>query len=346
MKRFIGFIALSFLICVVAGQTWVLGQDKVERRDKKAGSINVSGKILEESAAGVRIKPQGLGKEETIPSSDIVRVTYADMPANASLALGKLAPDEANRNYPVLLKGYEGVQALPELKSAPPGARRYIDYRVASLRAYAADGDEQLKEAAKGLADFAAANPDSWEYPHAVRQLARLQADMGDYAAAAKTFETLKAAPNLPAEFRQEAIAALIDLAFQSEDYPAGEARIKEVLADAKTSGPLKARADLYQLGIEGAKGDLAAAVKRIEDAIAKASDPSLKALAYNVLGDVYLAHKQRRNAMWSYLYVDLIYNQDRGEHAKALTRLIKIFDLEKDEEKVKLFKEKLARSR
>ena len=80
----------------------------------------------------------------------------------------------------------------------------------------------------------------------------------------------------------------------------------------------------MYQLGLDAAEGgDLAAAVKKIEEAIDKAADPGLKALGYNVLGDVYRARSKSRDAMWSYLWVDLIYNQDRGEHLKAMTRLI-----------------------
>jgi len=344
MKRSIGFISLAILIALIAGQTWVLGQDKVERRDKKGGTINVFGKILEESPAGVKIKPQGLGKEEVIPSSDIVRVTYADLPAKASLDLSKLAAAEAAKDYPTILKGYEGVQALPEVKTASVGARRYIDYRIASLRGFVADGDDQLKAAIKGLADFAAAHPDCWEFPHAARQLGRLQADTGDYPGATKTFLAMKSAANVPVEFQQDAAAALIDIAFQSEDYATGAIRVKEVLADPKTPPALKARVDMYQLGLDGAKGDLAATVKKIEEAIAKTSDPALKGLGYNVLGDVYFAKSQKRDAMWSYLWVDVVYNQDRGEHLKAMTRLIKIF--EGDEDKVKLYKEKQARSR
>jgi hypothetical protein len=343
MKRSIGFVALAILMAMVAGQTWVLGQDKVERRDKKGGTINVSGKILEESSAGVKIKPQGLGKEEVIPSSDILRVTYGDVPAKASLDLGKLAPAEAARDFPTILKGYEGVQALPEMKTASAGARRYFDYRIASLRGFVADGDEQLKAAIKGLADFAIAHPDSWEYPHAARQLGRLQADMGDFSGATATLKALRTAA-VPAEFQQDATAALIDVAFQSDDYATGATRIKDALADPKTSPALKARVDMYQLGLEVANGDLATTVKKIEDAIAKTPDPALKGLGYNVLGDVYLAKNHKRDAMWSYLWVDVVYNQDRGEHLKAMSRLIKIF--EGDEDKVKLYKEKLARSR
>lgn len=348
MRRYIGFIALTALIGGVAGQALVFGQDKVERRDKKSGSVIVSGKILEENAGGVRVKAQGLGKEETIPSNEIIRMTYADFPIGVSTAISRLNADETARNYPALLKGYEGVQAMPELKTAGPNARRYIDYRVATLRAATAEGDEQTKAAEKGLSDFIAAHPESWEYPHAARQLARLQADTGDYGGATKTFETLEKAPGVPAEFKDEAAAALIDVAFQSDNLKLGKERVERVLADPKASAGLKERAAMYQLGLAAAEpgADVTAAVKKIEEAIAKAADPSLKALGYNVLGDVYLAKDKKRDAMWSYLWVDVVYNQDRGEQLKAMTRLMKIFDAEGDKEKAQLYKEKLARSR
>jgi hypothetical protein len=104
----------------------------------------------------------------------------------------------------------------------------------------------------------------------------------------------------------------------------------------------------MYQLGLEGAKSgaDLAASVKKIEDVIAKTTDPALKALGYNLLGDVYTAHSKPREAMWSYLWVDVVYNQDRAEHLKAMTRLMDIFEKANDTDKVQLYKEKVARSR
>ena len=346
MRRYIGFVSLAVLICIVSAQTVILGQDKVERRDKKAGSEVVAGKILDENVAGIRVKAAGFGKEQMIPSNEVLKVTYADLPAKASLDLGKLAAEETARNYPALLKGYEAVQALPELKTAPVTVRRYIDFRVATFRAFTADGDAEVKTAAKGLADFIAAHPESWEFPHAARQLGRLQADTGDYAGATKTYEALEKANGVPDEFKNEATAALIDIAFQSEQYEVGKRRIEAVAKSTAAPPGLKARTDMYQLGLEGASGDLTATVKKIEEAIGKTNDPTLKALGYNVLGDVYQAKAKPRDAMWSYLWVDVVYNQDRGEHLKAMTRLIKIFEKANDTEKAQLYKEKLARSR
>jgi hypothetical protein len=346
MRRYIGLFALAALIGVVAGQGLVRGQDKVEKRDKKAGKVTVAGKILEENAGGVKVRLQAVGGEQVIPSSDILGVTYGDLPSQAAIELNKVGAAEAARDFATLLKGYEAAQALPQVKAAAAPTRRYIDFRVASLRALAADGDEAAKAAAKGLADFVAAHPDSWEYPHAARQLGRLQADAGEYPGATKTFEALEKAPAVPAEFKAEATAALIDIAFQSENYEAGQTRVDAVAKDPNAPPALKARVDLYQLGLKGAKGDLAATVKQVEEAIGKATDPSLKALGYNVLGDVYLAKGQKRDAMWSYLWVDVVYNQDRGEHLKAMTRLIKIFDQDNDKEKAQLYRDKLARSR
>src|SRR5262245_64663845 len=98
MKRSIGFIALTIFVLIIASQAFVSAQDKVERRDKKGGKTFVTGKILEENAGGVKIKPQGLGKEETIPSSDIVRMSYADFPTKASIDIGKLSTAEDRKS--------------------------------------------------------------------------------------------------------------------------------------------------------------------------------------------------------------------------------------------------------
>ena len=344
MKFLLSIVSLVLLAALPSQ-----AQDRVERRDKKGASVVVPGKIVEETAGGLRMVVQGTKKEEMISAMDIVKITYGDVPLGVSSALAKLAAAEVARDHAAVLKGLEAILALPEVKNTGPAAQRYIAYRVASLRAVAADSDEQVKAAAKGLTDFVTANTDSWESTLAARQLGRLQIDAGDFAGATRTYEAIEKGANIPTEVTREATGTLLDIAFQSENFTAGKKRVAAVLADAQAPASLKDRATLYQLGLDGVQADeagLPAAVKKIEAAIAATADPSLRALGYNLLGDCYLAKKQKRDAMWSYLWVDVQFNQDRGEHVKAMTRLVKLFEDEKDEDKVRLYKEKLARLR
>lgn len=350
MKRLGGFFALAVAIGAVAAGAFAQDKtaaDRIERRDKKGGTSNLTGRILEETPAGIKVRPDGKAKDVEIPSNEIQRIVYGDYSNPLAKALGTAATTEASGNYPALVQQYEAMVALPDYKAPTvgPAARRYIEFRLAQARAGAAETDEQVKAAARGLAEFAAAHPTGWQYPHALRQLGRLQADLGETAAATKTFDTLEKAA-VPAEFKAEATAALIDIAFQGDKKDEAKARLDRILGDAGAPTALKDRANLYQIALGGTAGDVTATVKKIEEMIAKAQDPGLRGLAYNVLGDLYLAKGQKRDAMWSYLWVDQVYNQDRGEHLKAMTRLIKIFKDDMDPDKVKMYQDKVNRTR
>ena len=195
MNRHLGLFALAIFVCAIASHSFTRGQDKIERRDKKTEKTSlVNGEIQEESGKGVTIKIIPGNKNDLIPPSEIVKVTYKEMPAKATLEISKMGDAETKRDYPTLLKGYEAIQALPEVKSADPKAKRYIDFRVAMLRALSAEGDEKLKDAIKALSDFLIGNAGTWEYPLAARTLARLQADTADYTGASKTYAALEKA--------------------------------------------------------------------------------------------------------------------------------------------------------
>ncbi len=85
----------------------------------------------------------------------------------------------------------------------------------------------------------------------------------------------------------------------------------------------------------------------QLKAAIEKAADPGLKALAYNTLGDVYIAKGQKQDAKWAYLWVDAVYaTADRNEHLKALERLAQVFKDLGDEDHANKYREKLARLR
>ena len=352
LRRLLGLAALGFVITALSLHSTVRA-DNVIRKDKKGDkTITVTGKVSEDTTGGVKVKLSAT-KEEAIPASEILSVTYSGFPIGVNNKIAEATEVENRRDFVAALAIYEGLLTAKDAKdpkfTVTPEAKRNFEYRIASFKAALADGEEEMKAAIKGLNDFLLANPDCWQYSHAARQLARLQTDIGDYATATIVLEKLEKNAAVPAEFKAEASSALIDIAFQSEDVAAGKRRVENMQKDPKTTPAIKERLAFYQLALDGVQADdaaLPATIKKIEEAIAKAKDPALKALGYNVMGDCYLAKKRKRDAMWSYLWVDTVYNQDRGEQVKAQTRLIKIFTDDGDADKVKLYKEKVSRSR
>src|SRR5262245_38448684 len=155
MKRIGGFFALALLMCIVAAQTF--GQekapDKVERRDKKGTTTTINGRIVEETPAGIKIRPDGKAKDIDVPGNEVQRILYGDYNNNLAKAVGATAQIDRDHNYPELVKQYEAIVAMPDFKLATvgPNARRYLEFRLAQARAGSAETDEQVKAAIKGL---------------------------------------------------------------------------------------------------------------------------------------------------------------------------------------------------
>src|SRR5207237_4425681 len=60
-------------------------------------------------------------------------------------------------------------------------------------------------------------------------------------------------------------------------------------------------------------------AIALLRQLITESTDKNLKALAHNSLGLTYYNAEQAKDALWEFLWVDMVYNQDKAEHAKAL---------------------------
>jgi uncharacterized protein HemY len=76
-----------------------------------------------------------------------------------------------------------------------------------------------------------------------------------------------------------------------------------------------------------GDKKDLAEARKLAADVLNETKDKTLRAQAYNAMGVSYAKNKLWREASWEFLWVDMIYNQDKKVHAKALYYLVIVFE-------------------
>lgn len=305
------------------------GKVSYRERTGKGGVLTVSGRIESESLAGVRVGGR------TIPSGEVIEIAY-DVPGAIRLDYRSVAaetkpPAEAIKDYEALIKT-PAVQGTKYLK-------RHLEYRIAALTAARADeGALQLRAAIEAIQKFKRENADAWQLVPLTRTLARLMLDKEppDTDAARKVYDDLIAAPGAPPEVKLECTLQVIDLFLQTGKTADAQAR----LATLPAGDP---RVPIYQIGVRAAPDKLAEAAKQLQEYIEKTNDPTLKAAAYNVLGDVYRrdpAHK--KDALYAYLYVDVIYNQDAIETQKAVARLAQLFDEFKDEARAKQYRDRL----
>ena len=122
MKRHVFHLLLAALIGIVAFNNVVVGDDKVERRDRKTDKrVIVSGKITEEKIDGIKMKVSG--KDELIPSADIVRVSYDDLPVAAKLVDNSLfINEEKEKDHSKTIKQYQDLSEKAKGGSAACGA--------------------------------------------------------------------------------------------------------------------------------------------------------------------------------------------------------------------------------
>jgi hypothetical protein len=304
----------------------VTAQDRVTFRDRSSkGSQTVAGKIESESLAGLRVAAR------MIPIADVIDVQY-DVPGVIKLDYPRAVAAES-RSAAEAVGLYEALLRVSAVQSNP-AVKRHIEYRIAALTASRADENpEQRKKAIEALTKFRTDHHDAWQLLPLTRTLARLYLDREppDFEAARKTYEDLAAATGAPPEIKEECAFQSIDLLLAAGNTEAA----KKKAAALPASDP---RTEVYRVGCEGGPD----AARKLEAMIDKTSDRGLKAAAYNMLGDVYRRDpKTKKDAIYAYLWVDVIYNDDPGAVSKADGRLAVLFAELKDDERARRYREK-----
>ena len=307
--------------------------DTVLRRDPKGGKdVNVSGVIEDETPAGVKIK---VGKDaQVIPPDDIQHIAYnlkAVGEIEFSTPYGKeqqalgLTGEDRKKGLAEALTLYQNLEK--KLK-ASPNAQRYIDYRIAMLAVQQAKDDPTKTDAAlAALNEYRTSNSGGWEIVPVTKTVARMLEDKGDQAGARQAYEDLAANPDVPKDVALGVNLQVAQMMLREKKYGEAEQKLKGVAAGMKPDDPQRAYVAVYLASTQVAQGRLKEAEQPLKDAIKGAADDNLKALAYNALGDYYQQNKQPDEAFWQYLRVDVLYGQDREEHARALYNLWKLFD-------------------
>jgi lipopolysaccharide biosynthesis regulator YciM len=119
---------------------------------------------------------------------------------------------------------------------------------------------------------------------------------------------------------------------------------LQAVLKKIPADDPQAVRVQIYLAHCLGASGKLPEAVTQLEGLIAKTPEKDLKALAYNALGDCYRSNGRNKDALWPYLWVDVIYHHDKEEHLRAMEQLAKIFDEQGDKARAKQYRDRLKK--
>jgi hypothetical protein len=332
--------------------------DKIVVRKKDGNTTTYDGR-LKLSPVGLQVLTgEKLDKATTINFADIVKYEPGEMPGvnrDDMLAQLKLENNKSRKDYETAKGAYANM--LKKASSAPEATKRHLEYRIAMMSTRIADessDEEKWAElaniAAKDWNGFLTGYKSGWEIWPAAKSLARIYAEQNRFDEAAKMWGRMARNPELPPDLKQEAGIEEVDAQFRSKAHSTA-ATLAETLGKAVTPGPAKDKLAIYQLAAKAADGGLKEAtikpiVAELEKKIAESKDSTVQAVGFGVIGELYLLVNKPREAMWSFLWVETVKNQDREEVLKAMCRLVLSFQAQTDEEMQKKYREKIRRFR
>jgi tetratricopeptide (TPR) repeat protein len=361
-----GIVSLASAGKVAAqSQDRVSYYDRAGKVDPKKGPpvVDVTGTVSNESAAGVTVTPRGGAKKE-IAATDIKDIHYD--PQITGISKDKTAYNTAfkaeteaqaasgDKRYKLLTDAKDG--ALPNydlvLKSKdkfPNKALvRHIEFKVPMLMLAAYAGNKkQEAEALKLLMAFRESYKDSWQIGACLDKIGELQMANEDYKNAVKTFDELLALKGLSDEAKASYRLQAADALVKGKDFATAQTRLDAILKTMKPTDPQYFPLQMRLMKCKASTpAGLGGAIKELETIIkdTKEDDKYKKAVAHNTLGDCYLMNNKPGDAIYEYLYVDVWYNVDKQELAKAYSELIKIYEKFNKPARVKEYKEKLSK--
>ncbi|MCI0458668.1 MAG: hypothetical protein L0Z62_17030 [Gemmataceae bacterium] len=287
------------------------------------------------------------------------RFAYRNAEGALKKALAAAKPAERGKALNEALAKYD--EALAKFKEAgakasPRFAKSHMEYRIAHIRYLQGrepGKEDALRDAVAKLKAFRASYPKAWQTARVLPLLAQAQMALKQYAEAEQTYRDLASA-DVPAALKQdaavEALLVTLEVGKQASDEARAHrkrgdetaARKKQAEADAKLAqaeGNLRKQLATLPAGSRqllrgrlalaeclGTARKLPEAKDLVKKVLAETKDRQLRTLAYNTMGYCYWQNEQWQDARWEFLWVDVVYNQDKAEHAKALYYLWDIF--------------------
>jgi hypothetical protein len=351
MKRLVlrGFVLLGLFVAVVDSDVRAqTTPDKVTVRDRATGSTKTFDGAFTLSPAGFQVVGTDK-KAATFSPDDVVRVAIGDLPGVDRSAILALAAKEEKKDWDGARIGYTDQAKKAGLQEK---ARRYLEFKKVMMANRIVDDTEKgwKEKATACVADwtqFLAMEETKfgWEQWPAVRACTRLQVELGKFDDAARAWGRVAKNANMPPDARVEAGIQEVDLQVRGKAYSAAATGAAELLKTA--AGAKKDRLVIYEIAAKaGADGKPLDAIDKIRAEMNKTKDPSVHSTGFSMMGELYLAAGKTRDAMWMFLWVETVVNQDRDEAFKAIARLNEMFETQMDEDQMKKYHEKLKRFR
>jgi len=349
-KRLLQVLAIATVVSLSCKPAWA--QDEIRFLSNKKQEERLQVTIKEESPAGIVYKLSS-GRTEKLAASDIIDITY-QVPQAFRLDYRGLGGKEREAEQPgikpdkrlkLLQEAQKQYQELVPKLGDNKLAQRHAQFKSAVLLARLAEDDPtQGEAAAEALTKFKADHSDGWQLLACAKQLAMLKEHMGDTAAVKKLYEELAAKPELDKETRQEFGLLEARMLLRTNQTAAAKTKLQQLAKDLSAQDPRSVRLQVYLAACDASSGVSKETDKQLTAIIAGGSENDVKALACNTLADAQLKDGKPGEAFWLYLYVDVLYPQDREEHAKALYHLSKLFEqVKKDAARAQQCLERLA---
>jgi lipopolysaccharide biosynthesis regulator YciM len=167
----------------------------------------------------------------------------------------------------------------------------------------------------------------TWETVLCLVMLAQVLEEKGDPEAAVRAYRELAALPGLPADLKRDGAVQEGKLLLRAGKFADAEKKFQDLLASVSAQDAQWAALHVLLTQSQIGQDKLDKAEEHLRTALHAGDDPTVKAMAFNTLGDYCLKKGNPEYAFWNYLKVDTLYGQDREEQARALYHLSKLFE-------------------
>lgn len=299
----------------------------------------LSGKIEEITPKGIRLVPPK-GDAISIDADDIREILWEGEPP---LLRNSRNLDLAGKDS-IAVEGYRKL--LKELTPEQNNFREEAEFGIGRCLARSAESSPQSsQDAITQLNTFVADYPKSRHFYEAILMIAELHRTGDRESDAVKNYLLLK--DSKVGAYPLQGELGIAHFALKKLDYDRANQAFQAVL-DSPLKGAMidrrrqEARAGLIQIRVAEQQPDraLQLANELVDDS--PYNDSNAMAKAYLLRGNVYSGLGKNKEALFDYLHVDLLYPQEREQHAEALFRLSSLWNILRHPERATEAKDRL----